>query len=83
MIGKNHPIHATLKAMLWTARKLHRLNREKRWSLPDLAECAKVNDRDARKRLAHCHNNSAAQAKIGRIILHTETDQVDYEAFRR
>ena len=82
-MARYYPIHATLKALLETARKLNRLNYEEKWFLPDLAECAKVNDRDARKRLTRCHNNSAAQAKIGKIMLHTQTDMVDYEAFRR
>ncbi len=79
----NYPVHPTLKALLRAARTLHRIAHEQSWSLGDLAECAGVNDRDARRRLTRCHNNSAAQAKIGRIILHTETNMVDYEAFRR
>ena len=76
-------MHDTLKALLRTAKKLHRLNHEEKWSLKDLAECAKVNDRDARKRLTKCHNNSISQSKVGRIVLHTQTDMVDYEVFRR
>ena len=83
MMGKHYPVHPVLKALLEAARKMHRLSHEEKWDLADLAELAKVNDRDARKRLGKCHNNSVAQSKVGRLILHTKTDTVDYEAFRR
>ena len=79
----NHPVHPTLIALIRAARTLRRIAHEESWTLGDLAECAGVNDRDARKRLGKCHNNSVAQSKVGRLILHTKTDTVDYEAFRQ
>ena len=81
-MSRYYPVHDTLKALLGTARNLNRLVGEEKWFLADLAECAGVNDRDARKRLTRYRKNSVARSKVGRIILNTKTDVVDFETFR-
>ena len=79
MITRGGTIDDGLGALLLTAEQLYMLVREEHWTLADLAYAANVNERRVRKLLMKRTMNTVALSRRGRLILNTETDEVDYE----